>query len=143
MMVEGVVLSQPVSSTTPSMGLARIAFLHIHAGQVTEQHGSGVHHGFAQRSNGKLQGKTTCFYHAAFYYLRQVAQMAVAGRKLAPRITNTDHRFVHKIIVWITPAYETMTGVQNPSYLIFRTNRRYGVCGCCSCITMVSMFNLE
>ncbi len=61
----GVVLSQPHSSTTPSIGLARMHLLDVHRHQVAEQHGGGLHEHLAQRDRGELERQPAGRPHAA------------------------------------------------------------------------------
>src|SRR5690606_19491393 len=76
-------------------------FFHIHAGEVSEQHGGWSHDGFTQRGYRKLKRKTSGFAYATFYDFSEVAQVTVARSKFRPGITNPDNRFVFEVIIRI------------------------------------------
>ena len=58
---EGVVLSHPMSSTTPSIGIAANGFFDIHAGEVAEQHRGRLELRLAERHHGKLEREPAGF----------------------------------------------------------------------------------
>jgi hypothetical protein len=57
--------------------------------------------GFTQRHHRKFQRKTAGFKDAAFDELRQLAQVAVAGRQLRPGVADADDRAAVELIVRI------------------------------------------
>ncbi len=72
--------------------IAADGFLHVHAGQVAEQHGGGPDVGFAQRHHRELQRKSAGFVDAALHTLGDLAEVGVAGRQLGPGVADADHR---------------------------------------------------
>ena len=55
-------------------GIGADRFLHIHAGEVAEQHRRGPHLGLTQRHHRKFQRKAAGFIHAALDVLGEVAE---------------------------------------------------------------------
>ena len=87
---DGVVLSQPMSSTTPSMRIAADGFFDVHAGEIAEQHRGGPQLRLAQRHHGKLERESAGFVDPALHELRELAEVAVAGSELAPGVADAD-----------------------------------------------------
>ncbi len=98
---DGVVLSQPMSSTTPSIGIAANGFLDVHAGEIAEQHRGGTQLRFAERHHGELERKSAGLVDAALHELRELAEVTVAGSQLAPGVADADDR----------PAIEQVIGI--------------------------------
>ena len=88
----GVVLSQPISSTTPSSGCARIALLDVHGGEVAEEHGGRPHRHLAQRGDRELEREAAGIEHAVADMLGDGAEMRVAGVELGPGVADADDR---------------------------------------------------
>ena len=88
----GVVLSQPISSTTPSSGWARIALLDVHGGEVAEQHRGRAHRHLAERRDGELEREAAGVEHAVADMLGDGAEMGVAGVQLGPGVADADDR---------------------------------------------------
>lgn len=63
-------------------GIAANGFLHIHAGQVAEQHGGGAKLGFTQGHDGKFEREAASLPHPALDEFGEFAEVAVAGREL-------------------------------------------------------------
>ena len=67
-------------------------FLHVHAGQVAEQHRGGTHNGLAERGHRELDGKAASLPDAALHVIRQLTKMRVAGGQFRPRVADADDR---------------------------------------------------
>ena len=90
---DGVVLSQPIISTTPSIGLARIASSTVHAGEVAEQHRGRPQIRFAAAEDRKLQREAAGLVDAALHVAPPGrGNGGVAGRQLRPGVADADHR---------------------------------------------------
>ena len=88
----GVVLSQPTSRMTPSIGLARIDSSTSMLDQIAKKHRRRAHRCFAQRNDRKFQRKAARFINAAFDGVGNGAKMRVARRQLRPGIADADDR---------------------------------------------------
>ncbi len=87
---DGVVLSQPMSSTTPSMRIAADGFFDVHAREIAEQHRGRLELRLAQRHHREFERESAGFVHAALHELRELAEMTIAGRELAPGVADAD-----------------------------------------------------
>ena len=88
----GVVLSQPPSSTAPSIGMAAQQLLRLHRQEIAVEHGRRLDEGLGQRHRRQLDREAAGLQHAALDVLGARAQMRVAGVDLAPGIDDADHR---------------------------------------------------
>ena len=86
----GVVLSQPISSTTPSSGLARIDSSTSMAARLRNSIAVGRSQRLAERGDRKLEREAAGVEHAALHVLGERAEMRVAGRQLGPRVADAD-----------------------------------------------------
>ncbi len=87
--------SSLVTTTHQDDAIDRICanrLLHVHADEVSKQHGRWFHKGFAERHHRKLDGKTTGLINPALHRFRQLPKVRVTRRQLRPRIANADHR---------------------------------------------------
>src|SRR5215213_7484909 len=73
--------------------------LHIHGGQVAEQHGSGAHGHLAERGDGKLERKAASIEHAVLHVLGDRAEMGVAGSELGPGVADADDRAALELVL--------------------------------------------
>ena len=91
-------LSQPPSSTAPSIGMRAQELLHLHREKVAVEHGGGLHHHLADRQGRQLHRIAACLPDAALHRLRAVAQMRVAGAQVAPGVEDRDDRLAEKLL---------------------------------------------
>ena len=96
---DGVVLSQPMSSTTPSIGLPRIDLLDVHAGEVAVQHRGGPQQRLAQRHHRELEREAAGLVDADLHLLGERAEVRVAGRELAEGVADADDRAAVELVV--------------------------------------------
>jgi hypothetical protein len=68
------------------------ALLHVHRGEVEEQHRGGTHERLAQRHHRELEREAARLQHPALDALGQVAEVRVARRHLAPGVADADDR---------------------------------------------------
>ena len=80
----GFVLSQPVSSTTPSSGIGADRLLDVHRHQVAVEHRRRLHQRLAERHDRELAREAAGLQHAALDRLGQPAQVHVAVDELRP-----------------------------------------------------------
>jgi len=76
----GVVLSQPISSTTPS----------IHAGEVAVEHRGRPQQRLAQGHHRELEREAAGLEHAVLHVLGDRAEVRIAGRELRIGIADAD-----------------------------------------------------
>ena len=88
----GVVLSQPTSSTTPSIGLARIDSSTSMLARLRNSIAVGPHVRFAERGHREFDREAAGFVYAAPHPLGEVAQVRVARRQFRPRVADADDR---------------------------------------------------
>ncbi len=105
MMSDGVVLSQPHSSTTPSIGLPRIDSSTSMAGEIAEEHRGRAQARLAERHHRELERQPAGFPDAALHVLGQLPEVAVARRQLRPGVADADDR----------PAVEHVPSGQSPA----------------------------
>ena len=95
----GVVLSQPIISTTPSNGLARIDSSTSIAVWLRNSIVVGPHQRFAQAHHRELDRKAAGVEDAVAHVLRQFAEVRVARRGLRPRVADADDRPAVELVV--------------------------------------------
>ena len=88
----GVVLSQPTSSTTPSIGLPRIDSSTSMLARLRNSMAVGRMLRFAQRHHREFERQAAGLIDAALDVLGEAAEMGVAGRQLRPGVADADHR---------------------------------------------------
>ena len=76
---DGVVLSQPVVSTTPSIGIAVEKLDEAEVGEVAVERGARALAGFLDRMDGELKGDTAGLADTFAHTLSQHQVMPVAG----------------------------------------------------------------
>ena len=86
------VLSQPTSSTTPSIGWPRICSSTDIAAMLRNIIAVGRNALSEAEKTGTSTGKAAGLEDAVLHPLREVAQMRVAGRQLGPGVEDADHR---------------------------------------------------
>ena len=96
---DGVVLSQPISSTTPSIGLPRIALLDVHAGEVAVEHRGRPQQRLAERHHRELEREAAGLVDADLHLLGERAEVRVARRQLAEGVADADHRPAVELVV--------------------------------------------
>ena len=96
---DGVVLSQPTSSTTPSSGLARIDSSTSMRGEVAVEHRGGPQQRLAERHHRELERKAARFQHARLHVLGDGAEVRVAGRQLGVGVADADDRPAVELVV--------------------------------------------
>ena len=88
----GMVLSQPQSSTTPSIGLARIDSSTSMLTRLRNSMAVGRSVRFAKRRHGEFERKSAGFPDPALDPVGEIAEVRVAGRQLRPGIADPDDR---------------------------------------------------
>ena len=94
----GVDLSQPPSSTAPSIGMRAQELLHLHREKVAVEHGGRLHHDFADRQSRQLHRIAACLPDASLHCLGAVTQMRVAGAEIAPGVDDRDDRLSQELL---------------------------------------------
>jgi hypothetical protein len=79
--------------------IAADAFLHVHAGEVAIQHGSGPQQRLAERHDREFEGESAGFVDADLDLLGERAEMRIARRELAERIADADYRTAVELVV--------------------------------------------
>ncbi len=82
--------------------IAADRLLHIHAGEIAEQHGGGAQVGLAQGHHREFEGEAAGLADAALHPLGDVAEMRVAGRQFRPGVADADHRAAVEQVVRIS-----------------------------------------
>ena len=95
----GVVLSQPTSSTTPSIGLPRIDSSTSMLARLRVSMAVGRRLDSPLEKTGKLHREATGFEDAALDVLRELAEVGVAGRQLGPRVADPDDGLALEFVV--------------------------------------------
>ena len=88
----GVVLSQPTSSTTPSIGLPRIASSTSMLARLRNSIAVGRRFDLAVREHRELDREAAGLADAALDVLGELAEVRVAGRELGPGVADADDR---------------------------------------------------
>ena len=96
---DGVVLSQPISSTTPSKGFARIDSSTSIAAWLRNSIVVGRISVSPRLITGNSIGKAARVEHAVAHVLRELAEMRVAGRRLRPGVADADDRPAVELVV--------------------------------------------
>ena len=89
---DGVVLSQPVSSTTPSIGLARIDSSTSMAARLRNSMVDGRIKVSPRLITGELEREAAHLIDAPLDVLGDLAEVRVARRQLGPRVADADDR---------------------------------------------------
>ena len=100
---DGVVLSQPISSTTPSIGLPRIDSSTSIAREVAVEHRGRPEQRLAERHHRELEREAAGFVDADLHLLGERAEVRVAGRELAEGVADADHRPAVELVVRARP----------------------------------------
>src|SRR3954471_5273810 len=85
-----VVLSQPISSTTPSSGWARMFSSTSMAARLPVEHRGWAHGDLPEGGNGELKREAPRIKHAVADMLGNGAEMGVAGVELRPGVADPN-----------------------------------------------------
>ena len=119
----GVVLSQPVKSTTPVERVGADAFLHVHARQVAVEHGRRLHQRLAERGDRKFERKAPGLVHSALDLLGQNSQVCVARIQVRPRVAYPNHGSGRRTSARDGPGFWSNLGIRNPDATRRQTTR--------------------
>ncbi len=87
-------------------GIAANRFFDVHAGEIAKQHRGRLELRLAERHHGKLERKSAGLVHAALDEFRELAEVSVARRELAPGIADADDRTAVEHVVRIALVLE-------------------------------------
>eukprot|EP01037_Dinobryon_pediforme_P039566 gene39567-48248_t len=79
--------------------IAADRFFHVHASQITREHGGRAQVGFAVGKHRKLYRETARFDDAALDVFGDLAEVRIARCQFRPGITDTDNRLALKFMI--------------------------------------------
>ena len=101
----GIVLSQPPSRTTPSMGLARNSSSADIAARLRQSIAVGTDLGLAEREDGQVEGHAAGLPDAALHVVGDLVEVGVARAQVRRRVGDGDLRSPVECVAGKTPAH--------------------------------------